>query len=127
MFVPNAEAIYSEHYADGSGTCLTEQGRLHYVGPRLSYQTVPLQGLDPLLHARLVDDGTRLAEAYRALGYRGHLTADAITTPRRPHLLHRGQRPGLREPAQGVGPAADLVRSGHTAPRSGYTDTGSAA
>ncbi|MEV6250705.1 hypothetical protein AB0M38_31735 [Streptomyces sp. NPDC051742] len=80
-FVPGAQAVYSEHYADDSGTCPTEQGRLHYVGRRLSHQTVPLQGADPLLHARLVDGGTRLAEVYRALGYRGHLSADALTTP----------------------------------------------
>lgn len=80
-FMPDADAVYSEHYADDSGTRPTEQGRLHYVGRRLSHQTVPLQGADPLLHARLVDGGTRLAEAYRALGYRGHLSADAITTP----------------------------------------------
>ncbi|MCX5078863.1 hypothetical protein OHA84_37450 (plasmid) [Streptomyces sp. NBC_00513] len=80
-FAPGAEAVYSEHFTDDSGTCPTEQGRLHYVGRRLSHQTVPLQGLNPLVHARLVDNGARLAEAYRSLGYRGHLSADAITTP----------------------------------------------
>ncbi|MER5781242.1 hypothetical protein ABT104_05865 [Streptomyces mobaraensis] len=80
-FAPGARAVYSEHYADNSGTCPTEQGSLHYVGRRLSHQSVPLQDADPLVRARLVDGGTRLAEAYRALGYRGHLSADAITTP----------------------------------------------
>ncbi|MER7468531.1 hypothetical protein [Streptomyces sp. NPDC097981] len=79
--MPTADAIYSEHYASDTGTHPTEQGRLHYVGRRLSHQTVPLQGADPLLHGRLVHGGTRLADAYQALGYRGHLSADAITTP----------------------------------------------
>ncbi|MFE1781002.1 peptide ligase PGM1-related protein [Streptomyces sp. NPDC059506] len=77
-FAPGADAVYSEHYAADEGTRPTEMGRLLYVGRRLSHQVVPLDGVDEQLRTRLLDGGTRLAEAYRAMGYRGHLSADAL-------------------------------------------------
>ncbi|MGG7568828.1 hypothetical protein [Streptomyces sirii] len=80
-FAPGAKAVYSEHYAADDGTRPTEMGRLLYVGRRLSHQVVPLDGVDKPVRAALLDGGTRLAEAYRALGYRGHLSADALVLP----------------------------------------------
>lgn len=79
-FVPDAVSVYSEHYAADDGTRPTEMGTLLYVGRRLSHQIVPLRGVDENVRAQLFDGGVRLAEAYRALGYRGHLSADAIVT-----------------------------------------------
>ncbi|MFI6689495.1 peptide ligase PGM1-related protein [Streptomyces sp. NPDC050485] len=80
-FAPCADAVYSEHYASDADTRATETGRLLYVGRRLSHQVVPLDGVTEPVRAALLDGGARLAEAYRALGYRGHLSADALVLP----------------------------------------------
>lgn len=79
-FTPHTVSVYSEHYATDDGTRPTEMGTLHYVGRRLSHQVVPLHGVEENVRKRLLHGGTRLAEIYRALGYRGHLSADAIVT-----------------------------------------------
>ncbi|WP_328916127.1 MULTISPECIES: peptide ligase PGM1-related protein [unclassified Streptomyces] len=80
-FAPGADAVCSEHYAADAGTRPTETGRLFYVGRRLSHQVVPLNGVTEQVRAALLDGGARLAEAYRAFGYRGHLSADALVLP----------------------------------------------
>lgn len=80
-FVPDATSVYSEHYAADAGTRPTEMGTLLYVGRRLSHQIVPLRGVDENIREQLLGGGTRLAEVYRELGYRGHLSADAIALP----------------------------------------------
>jgi hypothetical protein len=80
-FAPGADAVYSEHYAADTGTQPTEMGRLLYVGRRLSHQVVPLDGVSDPVRKALLDGGIRLAEAYRAFGYRGHLSADALVLP----------------------------------------------
>lgn len=80
-FAPGADAVYSEHYAADQGTRATETGRLLYVGRRLSHQVVPLDGVTEPVRAALLDGGTRLADVYRAFGYRGHLSADALVLP----------------------------------------------
>ncbi|SEQ30112.1 hypothetical protein SAMN04487983_1004101 [Streptomyces sp. yr375] len=80
-FAPGADAVYSEHYAADGGTRATEMGRLLYVGRRLSHQVVPLDGVTAPVRAALLNGGTRLADAYRAFGYRGHLSADALVLP----------------------------------------------
>lgn len=80
-FAPDADAVYSEHYAADTGTLPTEMGRLLYVGRRLSHQVVPLDRVSDQVRAALLDGGTRLAETYRAFGYRGHLSADALALP----------------------------------------------
>lgn len=80
-FAPGAAAVYSEHYADDDGVRPTEMGRLVYFGRRLNHQIVPLDDVDEQLRARLLDYGTRLAEAYHAIGHRGHLSADALALP----------------------------------------------
>jgi hypothetical protein len=79
-FTPHTVSVYSEHYAADDGTRPTEMGTLHYVGRRLSHQIVPLREVDQNIRKQLLDGGTRLAETYRTLGYRGHLSADAIVT-----------------------------------------------
>lgn len=79
-FTPHTVSVYSEHHVADDGTRPTEMGTLHYVGRRLSYQIVPLRGMDENIRDQLLDGGTRLAETYRAFGYRGHLSADAVVT-----------------------------------------------
>lgn len=79
-FTPHTVSVYSEHYVADAGTRPTEMGTLHYVGRRLSHQVVPLRGIDQNVREQLLRGGTRLAETYRALGFRGHLSADAIVT-----------------------------------------------
>lgn len=80
-FAPGADAVYSEHYVSDTGTRATGRGRLIYVGRRLSHQVVPLDGVTEPVRVALLEGGTRLAEAYRAFGYRGHLSADALVLP----------------------------------------------
>jgi hypothetical protein len=80
QFAPDAVSVYSEHYAADEGTRPTEMGTLLYVGRRLSHQIVPLRAVDDGVRAQLLAGGERLAQAYRALGYRGYLSADAIVT-----------------------------------------------
>ncbi|MGH3859740.1 MAG: hypothetical protein ACRDSQ_09060, partial [Actinokineospora sp.] len=79
-FAPDAVSVYSEHYAADDGAWPTETGTLLYVGRRLSHQVVPLRGVDDNVRAQLLAGGTRLAETYRAFGYRGYLSADAVVT-----------------------------------------------
>ncbi|MBC6451315.1 preATP grasp domain-containing protein [Actinokineospora xionganensis] len=79
-FAPEAVSVYSEHIAADDGTRPTEMGTLLYVGRRLSHQIVPLRGVTDSVRAQLRHGGALLAETYRALGYRGHLSADAIVT-----------------------------------------------
>lgn len=80
-FTPHTVSVYSEHYVADEEARPTEMGTLHYVGRRLSYQIVPLRGVDESVREQLLGGGARLAETYRELGYRGHLSADAIVTP----------------------------------------------
>jgi hypothetical protein len=80
-FTPHTGSVYSEHHVADQGSRPTEMGTLHYVGRRLSHQVVPLRGVDDGVRERLLRGGTQLAEAYRAFGYRGYLSADAIVTP----------------------------------------------
>jgi hypothetical protein len=80
-FIPEATSLYSEHHADDAGTHPSETGTLLYVGRRLSHQIVPLRDIPAAVHAQLVQGGTRLARTYRAIGYRGYLSADAVATP----------------------------------------------
>ncbi|WP_172388014.1 peptide ligase PGM1-related protein [Streptomyces sp. MNP-20] len=80
-FAPGADAVYSEHYAADDGTRPTEMGRLVYVRRRLSHQVVPLDDVAGPVRAALLEGGTRLAETYRAFGYRGYLSADALVLP----------------------------------------------
>jgi hypothetical protein len=79
--VPHVVSAYSEHHASDAGTVPTGAGTLHYARRRLARQAVPLAGPAAAARGQLLDGGTRLAGAYRALGYRGYLSADAVITP----------------------------------------------
>lgn len=79
-FTPHTVSVYSEHYAADDAARPTEMGTLHYVGRRLSHQVVPLRGVKESTRGQLLQGGARLAETYRTVGYRGHLSADAVVT-----------------------------------------------
>lgn len=77
-FTQRAATVYAEYHVSDGGVRPTETGGLTYVDGRISYQTVPLRALTDEAHERLLAGGRRLAEIYRAVGYRGFLSADAI-------------------------------------------------
>lgn len=77
-FRQRARTVYAEFDIGDDGIQHTETGTLLYVNRWLSHQVVPLRGLPDDVHARLVDGGRRLAEIYRALGYRGYFGPDAV-------------------------------------------------
>ncbi|MEO5876317.1 MAG: hypothetical protein ABIS86_16660 [Streptosporangiaceae bacterium] len=82
-FQPDAVSIYSEHHVTDTSVTPTETGILLYVGRRLSHQIVPLAHVPEVseqARTDLVSGGALLAAAWRAAGYRGRLSADAILT-----------------------------------------------
>ncbi|MEU1707593.1 hypothetical protein ABZ478_19625 [Streptomyces sp. NPDC005706] len=79
-FVPGSISVYSEHRITNDGVTATGSGLLSYADRQLAVQSVPLRpreiGSDA--HRALLEGGARLAEVYRAVGYRGHVSADAL-------------------------------------------------
>lgn len=80
QFMPGAASVYSEYLVTDDDVDPTEMGSLHYVGRRLDHQIVPLHAVTEDVRTQLAAGSTALAEAYRQVGYRGHLSADAIVT-----------------------------------------------
>jgi hypothetical protein len=80
QFVPSAVSVYAEFLVTNDGVDPTEMGSLHYVGRRLDHQIVPLHDVTERVRAQLAAGGRVLAEAYRAISYRGYVSADAIVT-----------------------------------------------
>ncbi|MFF5265297.1 hypothetical protein ACFY4C_40985 [Actinomadura viridis] len=82
-FQPDAVTIYSEHHVTDTCVAPAETGQLLFVGRRLSHQIVPLAHVSEIsenARTKLVRGGTLIASAWRAVGYRGRLSADAILT-----------------------------------------------
>ncbi|MFT3924303.1 MAG: hypothetical protein QM778_17335 [Myxococcales bacterium] len=77
-FVPGARTIYAEFEARDDGLAHTATGSLGYEHGRLVEEVTPLRGVTDAVLARLVHLGGRLAETYRAFGYRGFMSADAV-------------------------------------------------
>lgn len=77
-FVPRARTLYAEFHADDAGVSHTEAGSLGFSEGRLVEEQVPLRGFSPGVHERLIALGGKLAQTYRAVGYRGYMSADAI-------------------------------------------------
>jgi Pre ATP-grasp domain/PGM1 C-terminal domain len=80
-----------ESYHAGSRACFAEfkiggevvfsgSGEMNYL-PLAASQTIPFPDIDSAAGALLVRGGAAIAEAYRAMGYRGYLSADGILTP----------------------------------------------
>ncbi|MFE0463839.1 hypothetical protein ACFW1A_31750 [Kitasatospora sp. NPDC058965] len=77
-FKPAARTVYAEFVAEDDRVRHTATGELGYAERRLVRESTPAHRLEPQLCERLLAAAARLAEQYRALGYRGHLSADAI-------------------------------------------------
>lgn len=80
-FVPGARTVYCEQHLTDTGVHPTEMGELRYVDHRLSHESVPLRDLEPSVREQLLDGSARLAHTYRAIGYRGRISTDAIVQP----------------------------------------------
>lgn len=81
--VANAKSVYSEHYVGNDRTWPTGTGVLDYSKRTLRKQIVPLHAtaVGEDAYNSLVRQGSALAEVYRAVGYRGFLSADALIDP----------------------------------------------
>jgi hypothetical protein len=77
-FIPNARTVYAEFMASDEGVRHLACGWLSYENGALVREAAPLRWLPQHMLARLVSEGQRLAEIYRAIGYRGYLSTDAI-------------------------------------------------
>lgn len=77
-FRQRSRSVYAEFDVTNDGVRHTETGTLYYVDRWLSHQVIPLRDLEAEQYIRLVSQGERLAEIYRAVGYRGYLSPDAV-------------------------------------------------
>lgn len=80
-FVPGAFTVYCEQHLTETGIQPTERGELRYTDRRLSHESVPLRDLPAAVEEQLLDGSGRLARTYRAVGYRGRISTDAIVRP----------------------------------------------
>lgn len=79
-FQRRARSVYAEFHCDDSGVRLMEVGTLIFEKRVLTQELLPFRDLTEDVRARLVTSAARLAEFYRTMGYRGHLSADAVVT-----------------------------------------------
>lgn len=77
-FIPNARTVYAEFMSNDDSVRHLACGWLTYEDGSLVREAAPLRWLPQHTLARLVSEGQRLAELFRAIGYRGYLSADAI-------------------------------------------------
>jgi len=79
-FQRRATSVYAEFLCDDSGVQFMEVGNLIFENRLTTREVLALRNLAEDVRTRLVTSGTRLAEFYRAIGYRGHLAGDALVT-----------------------------------------------
>jgi hypothetical protein len=79
-FVHNTGTVYVEFLVGDTKVAYAGSGTLGYEGGLLTTEAAPLHVTSADRFARLVDQGRHLALAYQALGYRGYLSADAVST-----------------------------------------------
>lgn len=79
-FVPDAVSVYTEYRITDCSVTRTGAGILDYADRVLSKQVVPLRPADlgATTYRNLIAGGEQLAEVWRAFGYRGYLSADAV-------------------------------------------------
>ncbi|MEK8174888.1 hypothetical protein NKH77_55005 [Streptomyces sp. M19] len=79
-YVRDSSAFFVEFLVTDDGVRLTGDGEL-LSAPYAVGQIMPSQGLEPEVLDQIVEGGRKLAEALRAIGYRGILGPDTIVTP----------------------------------------------
>ncbi|HEX3786040.1 MAG TPA: peptide ligase PGM1-related protein [Pseudonocardiaceae bacterium] len=82
----DSSAFFAEYRVTDDGVHLGGDGEL-LSAPFAVGQVMPAVGLEPEIVDALVDGAGRLAEALRAIGYRGVLCPDAVVTPEREVLF----------------------------------------
>ncbi|MGD9528528.1 peptide ligase PGM1-related protein [Pseudonocardia sp.] len=73
-------SVYAEFVVTDDGVAFSGDGTLAFADRRLVADVTPASTLPARQRRALADGGRALAQAYRALGYRGHLAADAVLT-----------------------------------------------
>lgn len=79
QYFTGAATVYAEFVVTDEGSDLLGTGEI-LMEPVAIGEIVPPQSITPVQHEELVDAGRRLCEAFRGLGYRGIISADAIRT-----------------------------------------------
>ncbi|MDN0193983.1 peptide ligase PGM1-related protein [Streptomyces sp. S.PNR 29] len=78
-YFPGSQAVFAEFSITDDAVDCAGQGEM-VSAPMAKAEIIPPPGLKPEMTSDLLDGGRRLAEALRAMGYRGLLSADAIIT-----------------------------------------------
>lgn len=79
-YLPGCDTVYAEYLISDDGEELLGTAAL-LMEPVVMAEIVPAPMLTEATRATLVTVGRRLGQAYRAIGYRGYLTTDAVLTP----------------------------------------------
>ncbi|MFD4831252.1 peptide ligase PGM1-related protein [Streptomyces uncialis] len=86
QYIRDSSAFFAEFRVSDGGVELTGEGEL-LSAPYAVGEIMPSQGLEPEVRDRIASEGRKLAEALRAIGYRGMVSPDAIVTPEREVLF----------------------------------------
>ncbi|GIH98200.1 preATP grasp domain-containing protein [Planobispora takensis] len=78
-FFPGSVTVYAEFDATGDGCELRGSGEI-MMDPIAVGEIVPPVSVSPQALATLVEEGRRLCDLFRLMGYRGNICADAILT-----------------------------------------------
>ncbi|MGI5122039.1 peptide ligase PGM1-related protein [Marinactinospora thermotolerans] len=79
-YLTDAVTVYAEFEVDDNGCELRGTGEI-LMEPVAAGEVIPPVSITRDEEARLVEQARRLCDAFRAMGYRGNLCADAIRTP----------------------------------------------
>lgn len=79
-YLTDSDTVYGEYLISDDGPVLTGIGQI-LMSPVGVGEIVPPPALPEVARSTLVAAGTRLAQAYHVIGYRGYLSTDAVLTP----------------------------------------------
>jgi hypothetical protein len=79
-FVPDARTLYAEVVCGDDGVGTGKIGELKFEDGRIAREVFPAQEVPNTVLAQLQHAADRLAQAYRAAGYRGFLSLDSVVT-----------------------------------------------
>ena len=79
-YLRDSNTVYAEYLIGDDGEELVGTGDI-LMEPVAKAEIVPSQMLSASTRATLVAAGRRLCQSYRAIGYRGYLSTDAVLTP----------------------------------------------